>query len=89
LTNIFNRIFYNKQLNKKGWTIRGVKTDPTQNDEDDNIDIEDVDINLVITKEKGQKDLCATIQIDGNEYSFILYDEIINYINKLRESKER
>lgn len=89
MTNIFNKVFFNKDLNKKAWKIKGVQTDPTQNEQDDNIDIKDADINLIITKEKGLNDIMATIQVNGQEYSFIVYDEIIKHINKLHDPKER
>lgn len=82
--NIFNKIFYNKQLNKKAWHIKGVETDPTQNDEDDNITINDKMINLTISQEKGTSEIMATINIDNKEYSFLMYDEIINFINELK-----
>jgi hypothetical protein len=88
MTNIFNKLFYNKDLNKKAWTIKGVETDPTQNEEDDDIKIKDTDINLIITKEKGLNDIMATIQVNGQEYSFIIYDEVIKHINKLHNQKQ-
>lgn len=89
MANLFNKIFYNKELNKKGWKIKGVQTDPTQNNNDDNIDIEDVDLKLILTKEKDTKEIVTTIQVKGQEYSFIMYDEIIEYINKLKKEEAK
>jgi hypothetical protein len=82
--NIFNKIFYNKKLNTRSWRIKGVETDPTQNDEDDNITINDKMIDLTISQEKGTSDIIATINVDNKEYSFLMYDEIINTINELK-----
>ncbi len=81
--NIFNRVFYNKKLNQKTWRINGVETDPTQNDDDDNLTINDKDIDLTISQEQGIKGILLTLKVDNKEYSFMLYDEIINFINKL------
>lgn len=84
--NLFNKVFYNKQLHKKAWHITGVETDPSQTDSDDNITINDKMINLTITQEKGTSEIIATINVDDKEYSFLMYDEIINFINKLKEN---
>ena len=83
MTNIFNLLFYNKKIKKKTWLINGVETDPTQNDKDDNIDIKDAKIYLTLSQEENDDNIVATIQVNGQEYSFILYDEIINYIKKI------
>lgn len=84
--NIFNKMFYNKKLLKKAWCIKGVETDPTQNNEDDNITINDKMINLTLTQEKGTSDIIATINVDNKEYSFLMYDEIIDFIIKLKKN---
>lgn len=82
--NVINKLFYNMQLNKKSWRIRGVETDPTQNDEDDNITLKDKDIDLTISQEKGTTEVILTFKIDDKEYNIILYDEVIDFINKLK-----
>lgn len=82
--NIFNKIFYNKDISKKRWHITGVETNPNQTEQDDNIDIQDKLINLTISKEKGTQEVIATINVDDKEYSFIMYDEIIDFIKKLK-----
>lgn len=83
MVNLFNRIFYNKKINKKTWLINGVETDPTQTDKDDDIKISDTKITLTISKEVNSKDIITTIQVKDQEFSFILYDEVIKYINDL------
>ena len=87
MTNIFNKIFYNMELKKKTWRINGVETDPKQNDEDDNIKIDDKQIDLSIVQEKGTNEIIFTINVDNKEYSFLMYDEIIDFINKLRKKR--
>lgn len=82
--NIFNKIFYNKDFTSKKWHINGVETNPNQTEQDVNIDMQDKLINLTITKEKGTNEPIATINVDDKEYSFIMYDEIIDFINKLK-----
>lgn len=88
MANIFNKIFYNKDLIKKAWRIEGSETDITQDHEDDNIKIDPLYLNLIITKEKDIDGIMATIQVKGQEYNFMLYDEIIDYINGIREVKK-
>lgn len=80
---LFNSIFYNKELTTKKWRIVGAETDPKQINDDENFTINDKTIDLTITKEKGYNDIFVTLNIDNKEYNFILYDEIIKYINKL------
>ena len=82
--NVINKLFYNMQLNKKSWRIRGVETDPTQNNEDDNITLKDKDIDLTISQEKGTSEVILTFKIDDKEYNILLYDEVIDFINKLK-----
>lgn len=81
---LFNKVFYNKNLTTKKWRINGVETDPTQKD-DENITLNDKTIDLTLSKEKGYKDIVLTLVIDNKEYSFMLYDEIIDFINKLNK----
>lgn len=83
ITKLFNKVFYNKDLNKKSWRISGVETDPTQTDAD-NYDMIDKNIDLTITKEKVTSEIIATFNVDNKEYSFILYDEVIDFINELK-----
>ena len=83
MVNIINKLFYNKEIKKKTWNIKGVETDPKQNEEDDNIKIENTDIKLTLSQEKGNKSIVATIQVKNSEYSFILYDEILDYIRRV------
>ena len=89
MANFIQKAMYNGLLTKKGWNIKGVKTDPhkTKIDADNLSDIQDVNIKLALTKEKGFNDIMVTMIIEGNEYSFILYDEIINHINMIRNNK--
>lgn len=83
MANIFNKLFYNKKIKRHTWEIKGVETDPTQNDEDDNVDIKDAKIYLTLSQEENDTNIITTIQVNGQEYSFLLYDEILDYIKKL------
>lgn len=83
MTNIFNQIFYNKELKTKSWLIKGVETNPKQKRKDDNIDIKDTNIKLTLSQERDDTNIVATIQVSDHEYSFILYDEIVDYIKRL------
>ena len=89
MSNIINKILYNKILTKKAWIINGIKTDPkkTETDDEDLSDIENVEIKLIISKEKGFNDIMITISAEDNEYSFLLYDEVLNHIDILRNKK--
>ena len=83
MANIFNKLFYNKDIKKKTWQINGVETDPKQNEYDDNIKVKDTKILLTISQEKNNPSIIATIQVKGQEYSFIVYDEILDFIKRI------
>lgn len=88
MSRLFNKIFYNKDITKKAWTIKGVQTDPKQKETDTDIMVKDANLKLILTKEKGVNGIITTIQVNDQEYSFMLYDEIIDYINKIKEKEE-
>ena len=86
MLNMFSKIPYLGNITEKSWKIRGVKTDPkkTEIDPNDISDLKDVDMKLVISKEKNSKPVLFTIIVEENEYNFMLYDEILEYIDKIR-----
>lgn len=87
MTNIFNKVFYSKKPKTKTWVINGVETDPKQTDDDKDIKIKDAKIKLTLAKEQDNANIITTIEVNGQEYSFILYDEIIQYVSKIRGVK--
>lgn len=82
---LFNKLFYNKDLLKKSWHLKGVETDPTQQDNCDDYTLIDKAIDITIVKEKGNNPIILTLDVDKKEYNIVLYDEIISYINKIKE----
>lgn len=88
MSNLLNKLLFKRQVTKKGWIINGVETDPNQKENDTDIKVKDTEIKLMITKEQGFNDILTTIQVNGREYSFMLNDDIIKYINKLKDIKE-
>ena len=88
MSKLFNKLLFKRQVNKKGWIINAVETDPNQKENDTDISIKDTEVKIIIAKEQGFNDILTTLQVDGREFSFVLNDEIIKYINKLKEIKE-
>lgn len=88
MSKLFNKLLFKRQVNKKGWIINAVETDPNQKETDTDISIKDTEVKIIIAKEQGFNDILTTLQVDGREFSFVLNDEIIKYINKLKEIKE-
>ena len=88
MSKLFNKLLFKRQVNKKGWIINAVETDPTQEENDTDISIKDTEVKIIIAKEQGFNDILTTLQVDGREFSFVLNDEIIKYINKLKDKKE-
>lgn len=84
---LFNKMFTNLKITKKKFKIKAVETNPNQKETAKDIDIKDIDILLTLSQEHQDTNIIATIQANDKEYSFILYDEIIDYINKIKGGK--